>query len=49
MKIGEAMNKQQQQPSENGEPQPEGEPAGATAGDTKKDGDTIEGEFKEQS
>jgi molecular chaperone DnaK len=48
MKIGEAMNKQQQ-PSENGEPQPEGEPAGATAGDTKKDGDTIEGEFKEQS
>jgi len=48
MKIGEAMNKQQQ-PSENGQPQPEGEPAGATAGDKKKDGDTIEGEFKEQS
>src|SRR5258705_11548504 len=48
MKIGEAMN-QQQPPSDNGQPQqPEGEPAGATAGD-KKDGDTIEGEFKEQS
>jgi molecular chaperone DnaK len=48
MKIGEAMN-QQQQPPTNGQPQqPEGEPAGATAGD-KKDGDTIEGEFKEQS
>jgi molecular chaperone DnaK len=48
MKIGEAMS--QQQPSNNGQPQhPEGEPAGATAGDKKKDGDTIEGEFKEQS
>ena len=48
MKIGEAMN-QQQPPPDNGQPQqPEGEPAGATAGD-KKDGDTIEGEFKEQS
>src|ERR1700716_3306838 len=47
MKIGEAMNKQQQ-PSENGQPQPEGEPAGATAGD-KKDGHTIDGELKEQS
>jgi len=49
MKIGEAMN-QQQPPSNDGQPQqPEGEPAGATAGDGKKDGDTIEGEFKEQS
>jgi hypothetical protein len=47
MKIGEAMSKQQP-PSEDGQPQPEGEPAGATAGE-KKDGDTIEGEFKEQS
>ena len=47
LKIGEAMSKQQP-PSEDGQPQPEGEPAGATAGD-KKDGDTIEGEFKEQS
>ena len=29
---------------------PEGEPAGATAGTgERKDGDTIEGEFKEQS
>jgi molecular chaperone DnaK len=48
MKIGEAMSKQQQESSETGQQQPEGEPAGATAGD-KKDGDTIEGEFKEQS
>ncbi|TME74544.1 MAG: molecular chaperone DnaK, partial [Chloroflexi bacterium] len=51
MKIGEAMSKQQP-PSDDGQPQqPEGEPAGATAGDKgdKKDGDTIEGEFKEQS
>ena len=50
MKIGEAMSKQQP-PSDDGQPQqPEGEPAGATAGDKgdKKDGDTIEGEFKEQ-
>jgi molecular chaperone DnaK len=47
LKIGEAMS--QQQPSSNGQPQPEGEPAGATAGDKKSDGDTIEGEFKEQS
>ncbi len=41
-KIGEAMYKAEQtaQP-------PEGEPAGATAGTEKKDGDTIEGEFKE--
>ncbi len=49
MKIGEAMSKQQP-PSGDGQPQqPEGEPAGATAGDKKADGDTIEGEFKEQS
>jgi molecular chaperone DnaK len=51
MKIGEAMSKQEP-PSDAGQQQPEGEPAGepagATAGD-KKDGDTIEGEFKEQS
>src|SRR5438309_1782994 len=47
-KIGEVMY--QQQPAQPGQPQgeqhPEGEPAGAGA---KKDGDTIEGEFKEQS
>jgi len=48
-KIGEAMYKteQAQQP-----PPTEGEPAGATAGrpeGDKKDGDTIEGEFKEKS
>jgi len=49
MKIGEAMSKQQP-PSGDGQPhQPEGEPAGATAGEKKADGDTIEGEFKEQS
>ncbi|TME87854.1 MAG: molecular chaperone DnaK [Chloroflexi bacterium] len=51
MKIGEAMSKQRP-PSNDGQPQqPEGEPAGATAGEKgdKKDGDTIEGEFKEQS
>jgi molecular chaperone DnaK len=47
LKIGEAMS-QQQPPPGNGQPHAEGEPAGATAGD-KKDGDTIEGEFKEQS
>ncbi len=47
-KIGEAMY-QQQQAQGTGEQAPEGEPAGATAGDKKKDGDTIEGEFKEQS
>jgi len=47
-KIGEVMYQQQQaQPGQpQGEQQPEGEPAGAGA---KKDGDTIEGEFKEQS
>src|SRR5256712_3109205 len=48
-KIGEAMYQQQQPqqgPQPGGEQQPEGEPAGAGA---KKDGDTIEGEFKEQS
>jgi len=51
-KIGEVMY-QQEQAKQQGEPQaqpgaeqPEGEPAGAGA---KKDGDTIEGEFKEQS
>ncbi|MHB8630851.1 MAG: molecular chaperone DnaK [Candidatus Limnocylindria bacterium] len=47
-KIGEAMYKAEQtaqaQPG-----QPEGEPAGATAGPDHKDPDTIEGEFKEQS
>ena len=56
-KIGELMYQQEQakagqgQPSPNGEAQqgqPEGEPAGAAAGDRKSD-DTIEGEFKEQS
>jgi len=49
LKIGEAMSQQQPPPSSDGQPEPEGEPAGATAGDKKKDGDTIEGEFKEQS
>jgi len=45
-KIGEAMYKAEQQ----SQSAPEGEPAGATAGQsTGKDGDTIEGEFKEQS
>ncbi len=58
MKIGEVMYQQEQakqqaeqpgQPGQPGQPQaeqPEGEPAGAGA---KRDGDTIEGEFKEQS
>ncbi|HEY8825962.1 MAG TPA: molecular chaperone DnaK [Candidatus Limnocylindria bacterium] len=55
MKIGEIMYQQEQakqqadQPGQPGQPgaeQPEGEPAGAGA---KRDGDTIEGEFKEQS
>jgi molecular chaperone DnaK len=54
-KIGEIMYAQEQakqqaeQPGQPGQPgaeQPEGEPAGAGA---KRDGDTIEGEFKEQS
>jgi molecular chaperone DnaK len=50
LKIGEALSQQQQPPtSDSGQQEPEGEPAGATAGDKKKDGDTIEGEFKEQS
>ena len=52
MKIGEVMYQQEQeqakQQADKGQPQaePEGEPAGAGA---KRDGDTIEGEFKEQS
>jgi molecular chaperone DnaK len=58
MKIGEIMYQQEQakqqaeqpgQPGQTGQPgaeQPEGEPAGAGA---KRDGDTIEGEFKEQN
>ncbi len=51
-KIGEVMYQQEQakqQPEQqppSGTEQPEGEPAGAGA---KRDGDTIEGEFKEQS
>jgi molecular chaperone DnaK len=51
-KIGEIMYQQEQakqqaeQPPQPGAEQPEGEPAGAGA---KRDGDTIEGEFKEQS
>jgi molecular chaperone DnaK len=50
-KIGEVLYQQQQaeaaqqQGPQPGAEQPEGEPAGAGA---KKDGDTIEGEFKEQ-
>src|SRR5213595_2156303 len=52
MKIGEIMYQQEQakqqaeQPAQPGAEQAEGEPAGAGA---KRDGDTIEGEFKEQS
>ena len=52
MKIGEVMYQQEQakqqaeQPGQPGAEQPEGEPAGAGA---KRDGDTIEGEFKEQN
>jgi molecular chaperone DnaK len=52
MKIGEIMYQQEQakaqaeQPAQPGAEQPEGEPAGAGA---KRDGDTIEGEFKEQN
>ena len=52
-KIGEVMYQQEQakqqageQQAQPGAEQPEGEPAGAGA---KRDGDTIEGEFKEQS
>src|SRR5438477_181318 len=51
-KIGEVMYQQEQakqqaeQPAQPGAEQAEGEPAGAGA---KRDGDTIEGEFKEQS
>jgi molecular chaperone DnaK len=52
-KIGEVMYQQEQakqqaeqQAGQPGAEQPEGEPAGAGA---KRDGDTIEGEFKEQS
>jgi molecular chaperone DnaK len=50
-KIGELMYQQEQaqqaqQGAQPGAEQPEGEPAAAGA---KKDGDTIEGEFKEQS
>jgi molecular chaperone DnaK len=50
-KIGEVMYQQEQakeQQPPQGQPQgePEGEPAGAGA---KRDGDTIEGEFKEQN
>jgi molecular chaperone DnaK len=51
-KIGELMYQQEQakagQPQDGEQAQPEGEPAGATAGEKKAD-DTIEGEFKEQS
>jgi molecular chaperone DnaK len=51
-KIGEVMYQQEQakqqaeQPTGQPPTEPEGEPAGAGA---KRDGDTIEGEFKEQS
>ncbi len=46
-KIGEAMYQAEQQKAPE---TPEGEPAAATAGTSDhKDGDTIEGEFKEQS
>ena len=47
-KIGEAMYQAEQQQAS--AETPEGAPAGATAGAAdRKDGDTIEGEFKEQS
>jgi hypothetical protein len=42
----EQQAQQAQQGAQPGAEQPEGEPAAAGA---KKDGDTIEGEFKEQS
>ena len=50
-KIGEVMYQQEQAKQKAEQPHPgaeqhEGEPAGAGA---KRDGDTIEGEFKEQS
>jgi len=55
-KIGELMYKQEQDKAqasspngEQGQGQPQEEPAGATAGEGKKSDDTIEGEFKEQS
>ena len=49
-KIGEAMYKAEQaSQAQNEQPNPEGEPAGATAGTDAKKDDTIEGEFKEQS
>src|SRR2546426_2428263 len=48
-KIGELMYKQEPSSGDGQPQQPEGEPAGATAGEKKADGDTIEGEFKEQS
>src|SRR2546422_8036268 len=41
MKIGEAMSKQQPSSGDGQPQQPEGEPAGATAGEKKADGDTI--------
>jgi molecular chaperone DnaK len=51
-KIGELMYQQEQAkagaPQDGEQAQPEGEPAGATAGEKKAE-DTIEGEFKEQS
>jgi molecular chaperone DnaK len=47
-KIGEALYKAEQA-SQAQAGQPEQEPAGAAAGKDHKDGDTIEGEFKEQS
>ena len=42
----EQAKQQAEQPAQPGAEQAEGEPAGAGA---KRDGDTIEGEFKEQS
>src|SRR5216117_4049499 len=52
-KIGELMYQQeqakQQAPANGEQGQPQEEPAGATAGESKKSDDTIEGEFKEQS
>jgi molecular chaperone DnaK len=57
-KIGELMYQQEQAKQQTGsadaggpaaDGQPSEEPAGATAGESKKSDDTIEGEFKEQS
>ncbi|MGH2499244.1 MAG: molecular chaperone DnaK [Candidatus Limnocylindria bacterium] len=47
-RIGEAMYRAEQEATQPTQPQEEPAPAGAARGE-RKDGDTIEGEFKEQS